>query len=245
MLALGGLAACPAAAQQAISPLKKEFLDSTFQALPGAAGAYYRRETEQLDSVKGIVRTYFLDGRRQEVSEVELRKGPVPNGTSETWFENGQLSYHATFEHGNRVGEMRLYYQNGQLKRRAQYTAPFASTGECFLENGQSVPFFEYEQMPVYPDGDGSNAAVVSAIQRGVKYPKDALRARRGGRVFVSFTVTSKGEVANVKVVREVFPSLDASVVQAVEHLKPFKPGLQDGRPVSVSFTVPVTFAIK
>lgn len=245
MLALSSLTALPAAAQQAIPPLKKEFLDSTFHVLPGEAGAFYRRETEHLDSVQGVVRTYFLDGRRQSVGEAELRKAAIYNGTFESWFGNGQLSHHEEFAHGKRVGEMRLYYRNGQLKRRAQYASPFGSTGECFSESGQLLPFFEYEQMPKYLKGDGSNAAVVRAIQNEVKYPRDALRARAEGRVFVSFTVTSKGEVADVRVVKGVFPSLDETVVMAVKQLKRFIPGRQDDRPVSVSFTVPVTFRVQ
>ncbi|MDB5234109.1 MAG: hypothetical protein JWR44_1102 [Hymenobacter sp.] len=239
------LFAAKASAQQTIAPINKEYLDSTQHVLPSAAGAFYRRETEKLDSVKGVVRTFFIDGRRQSVSEVEIRKHTVPNGTFESWFGNGQLSHHEVFDHGKRVGEMRLYYPNGQLKHRATYTTPFESTGECFLADGQAVPFFEYEQMPVYSQGDGGNRAVVAAIQQGVKYPRDALRARASGRVFVSFTVNSKGEVADTKVIKGVFPSLDEAVLQAVQRLKPFKPGQQDGRPVSVSFTVPVTFAIQ
>lgn len=245
MLAFGGLATLPVAAQKAVPPLKKEFLDSTFHVLPGEYGAFYRRETEHLDSVQGIVRTYFLDGRRQSVGEAELRKSAIYNGTFESWSDNGQLSHHEEFEHGKRVGEMRLYYRNGQLKRRAQYTSSFESTGECFTENGQSIPFFEYEQMPKYPKGDGGNAAVVRAIQNEVKYPRDALRARAEGRVFVSFTVTNTGEVADVRVVKGIFPSLDETVVTAVKQLKRFVPGRQDGRPVSVSFTVPVTFRVQ
>lgn len=246
LLACACLFAVEASAQQGTTPIKQEYLDSTFQVLPDATGARYRREVEQLDSVKSIERTYFIDGRRRSVSEVEFRKGSsIPNGTWEGWFENGQLSHHEVFDHGQRVGEMRLYYPNGQLKRRATYTKSFESTGECFLVDGKSVPFFEYEQLPVYSAGDGGNAAVVTAVQRAVKYPRDALRARAQGRVFVSFNVNNKGEVADIKVVKSVFPSLDAAVVQAVQQLKPFKPGLQDGKPISVAFTVPVTFAIQ
>ncbi|MBD2769018.1 TonB family protein [Hymenobacter sp. BT664] len=239
------LFAAEASAQQGITPIKKEFLDASFHVLPDAVGAYYRREIEQLDSIKGIERTYFIDGRRRSVCEVELRKSPICHGISESWHDNGQLSEHTEFDHGKRVGELRQYYENGQLKRRASYTAPFTSTGECFSKDGQPVPFFEYEQMPVYPDGDGSKQAIVAAIQQRVKYPMDALVAKKSGRVLVSFNVTRKGKVADIKVVQGVFPSLDRAVVQALQKLKPFKPGQVDGKPVVVGFAVPVSFAIE
>lgn len=243
LLSSGAISA--AQAQQSSYPLKTEFLDSANVVLPSAVGATFRRETEQLDSVKGIVRTFYLDGRRSSVSEVELRKEPIPNGTYESWFDNGQLDCHEVFEHGKRVGDMQLYYRNGQLKRQAHYTGPFESTGQCFAADGQVIPFFEYEQLPVYPDGDGGQQAIVVAIQRGVRYPKDALRAQREGRVYVSFIVNRSGRVADIKVVKSLFPSIDAAVVQAVNRLKIFKPGQQDGKEVAVSYTVPVTFRIQ
>ena len=36
-----------------------------------------------------------------------------------------------------------------------------------------------------------------------------------------------------------------AAAILAVQNLKRFKPGLQDGKPVQVSYTVPVSFSIK
>ena len=245
-LALGCLSSATASAQQIIPPLKKEFLDSTFAVLPSEVGARYRRETEHLDSVQSVIRTYGLNGKLLNTGEYELRrnKDNISNGTYESWFGNGQLSHHEEFEHGNRVGEMRIYYRNGQLRRRSHYTANMESTGECFLEDGQPAPYFEYEHMPVYPEGDGGNHVIVMAIQRGVKYPKDALRARQGGKVFVSFSIDAHGDVVNTRIVKGVFPSIDAAVVKAVQQLKRFTPGQQDGKPVTVSFTVPITFTI-
>ena len=169
----------------------------------------------------------------------------IANGTAETWFDDGQLGYHGEFAHGKQVGEFRLYYANGQLKRRQIMDAAHAGTGECFLENGQPTAFFEFEVMPVYSEGNGGFDAMVRAVMRNVKYPKDALKAKAEGKVLVSFVVNSKGEVADIKVVKGAFPSLDAAALWAVQQLKSFAPGQQDGKPVAVSFTVPITFRIQ
>ncbi|MBF9140229.1 energy transducer TonB [Hymenobacter properus] len=235
-----------ARAQQTAVSIKTEYLDSASVVLPSAQGAAYRCETEQVDAEKGFVRTFGMDGRRVGVREVEFQQGrPVAHGVAESWFENGQLRLHEEYMHGHRQGEMRLYYPSGQLKRRARYTKDFTSTGECFAADGQAVPFFEYEKLPVYPAGDGGPAAVVYAIQRGVKYPKDAIKAGKAGRVLVSFNVTKTGEVANVRVIEGVFPSLDEQVVQSIQRLKPFTPGQQDGEPIGVPYTIPVMFALQ
>ena len=62
------------------------------------------------------------------------------------------------------------------------------------------------------------------------------------GRVFVSFIVSETGNVRDSKVVKGIGEGCDEAVLLAVSQLPRFMPGKQNGRPVSVSFTVPVTF---
>lgn len=243
-----GLLACGAAsarAQQLVPPSKTEFLDSAYAVLPSAVGARYRRETAYADSVAGTVRTYFLDGKLRSVSPQEhLRKG-IAHGTFEEWHPNGQLHAHEVFAHGQRVGELRMYYASGQLKRRESYAAGSMSAGECFAGDGQPISFFAYEVMPLYSEGDGGFQAIVGAVARRVKYPREAIRHNITGRVFVSFAVDHSGQVVKVQVAQGVAASLDAAAVLAVQSLKRFQPGRQDGQPVAVSFTVPITFSIQ
>jgi len=107
-----------------------------------------------------------------------------------------------------------------------------------------SPPVYTYvENMPQLPGG-GGNAAIVAAIQRNVIYPKAALANRIEGRVFVSFYVDSEGQVREAKIVKGLDPEIDAAVIAAVQKLPRFRPGTQDGKAVSVTFTVPITFAI-
>ncbi|MCC3155544.1 TonB family protein [Hymenobacter sp. BT770] len=245
LLLLGGLGIEQASAQQIVPPTKTEYIDSTGAVLPSEIGAIGRRETTYTDSVGGVVRSYARNGKLRSSSSYEHIRKQFSHGVSESWFDNGQLSYHSEFAHNKQVGEFRTYYANGQLKRRQIMDAAHAGTGECFLENGQPTAFFEYEVMPVYSEGEGGFRDVVKTVMMNVKYPKEALRAKAEGRVFVSFVVTNKGEVANIKVVKSVFPSPDAAAVWAVQQLKSFTPGKQDGQPVAVSFTVPITFRMQ
>ena len=258
-----------AAAQQVIPPLKKEFLDSAWHALPSASGAVYRRETEYRDSTAGTVRDYYLSGQLQSREEFENVRKHRYNGTSEYFYESGQLKEQVEYIHGQHDGELRyyypdgqlqeresyvqdqpngeltLYYPTGQLKRREQYAAGKRTTGECFAPEGTPILFFEFEIMPRYSEGDGGFPAIVTAIARNFNYPKDARRAGIQGRVLVSFNVTPQGTVADVKIVEPLFPSVDAEAMQAVQRLKRFTPGQQDGKSVKVSFTVPITLKLQ
>ena len=243
-LLLASLASRPVLAQSGVAPLKKEFLDSTFQVLPSAVGARYRRETEYADSVGGEVRDYYLSGQLQSKARFDHIRKWVMHGAFDSYYANGQPEAHAEYVHGKRDGQLRNYYATGQLKRHETYAADERLSGECYAATGAAVPFFEYLQMPVYSEGDGSNEAIVRAVGRRVVYPRDAQRAAREGRVLVRFVVTTRGRVTDVQVVQSVWPSLDAAAVAAVQQLRRFTPGRRDGELAAVSFTVPITFTL-
>ena len=115
-----------------------------------------------------------------------------------------------------------------------------SSIGEAVVDK----PYTFVEQMPQLPGG-GGQLAIVMAIQKAVRYPSLALRNQVEGRVYVSFTVDSKGEVTDVKVVKGLGSGLDEETMRAIKTLPRFIPGKQNGREVSVSFTVPITFKIE
>ena len=99
------------------------------------------------------------------------------------------------------------------------------------------------EQMPQMPGGVG-NKAIIEAIQSHVVYPPQALRQALQGQVFVSFVVGEDGVVRDAKIVKGLGGGGDETVLAAVAQLPRFTPGQQAGRPVAVSYTVPINLAI-
>src|SRR6476469_962456 len=99
------------------------------------------------------------------------------------------------------------------------------------------------EQMPQLPGG-GGNAAVVAAIQRALVYPPEAMRKGVEGRVFVSMTVGADGLVSNEKIMKDIGSGCDEAVLAAVRKLPRFQPGTQQGQPVAVTYTLPITFKL-
>lgn len=245
LLVISGMTLWDASAQQVIPPLKKEFLDSTLAVLPSATNARYRRETEYVDSVGGVMRDYYLSGNLQSVGTFDHFRKKIYNGTFETFFADGKVESHAEFEHGKQVGELRIYYPAGQLKRREIYVNDKRTSGECYAVDGKSVKFFEYWQPPMYLGGNGSNQAIVAAVTRKVKYPMEARLANIEGRVVVSFVVDTKGLVTNIKIEKSASPVLDEAAIKAVKELKRFSPGRKDGELMAVSYTVPINFQFR
>ena len=65
------------------------------------------------------------------------------------------------------------------------------------------------------------------------------------GRVIVQFVVTKTGAIGNVKVVRSVDRDLDNEAIRVCKKLPNFIPGKQNGQPVNVWYTLPVTFKLQ
>lgn len=84
--------------------------------------------------------------------------------------------------------------------------------------------------------------AMLKFISDNIKYPK-GVEAK--GLVVVTFVVDQKGQVTDVKAVRSPHPALSAEAVRVIKKLKGWTPATQNGRPVSVSFTLPVRFDIR
>jgi protein TonB len=233
------------------------YLDANRHKLPSEAGAVERQETTYRDSVSGTLRTFYLpSGKPKLFSPLASVRKHLRHGTVSEYYESGQLRYQATFQAGKVVGDLVTYYPDGKPKRRDHHLPGQPLTGECFGPDGQPVAYYSYEQMPVYSEGAGDKAAVVRAVMMNTRYPIDALKQRVYGIVKVSFVVGKDGRVQDIrpnepkegevpKNIARAYESLQEAAMSAVRALKPFAPGRQDGEPVAVSFTVPVTFRIQ
>ena len=110
------------------------------------------------------------------------------------------------------------------------------------VEEKKEEIFKSVEQMPTFPGGD---AALMKYLSRHINYPAMAQENGVQGRVVVQFVVTKTGKVGEVKVVRSVDKDLDREAVRVCKSLPNFVPGRQNGQPVNVWYTLPVTFKLQ
>ena len=108
-------------------------------------------------------------------------------------------------------------------------------------EEEEEQIFMIVENMPEFPGGD---LALRKYIAENVKYPEIAKENGLSGKVFVQFVINQRGEVENVKIARGVDPALDKEAIRVVQNLPKWKPGSQRGKPVKVSYTVPINFQL-
>ena len=97
------------------------------------------------------------------------------------------------------------------------------------------------EEMPQYPGGP---SALFEYLSQNIKYPSVAEENGVQGRVLVTFVVERDGTITDVRVVKSVDPSLDKEAQRVVNSMPRWIPGKQNGSPVRVKYTVPVTFKL-
>ena len=98
------------------------------------------------------------------------------------------------------------------------------------------------EEMPDFP---GGVAKLSEYLQKNIKYPQMARESGIQGRVFVNFVVEPDGSVSHVNVMRSLGGGCDEEAMRVVKAMPKWKPGKQRGKPVRVSYILPVNFKLQ
>jgi len=111
---------------------------------------------------------------------------------------------------------------------------------ELLVENEKI--YTSVDNMPKFPGGENALGKYISS---SVIYPEKAIEQNIQGKVFVSFIITKNGDVANATTARTVHPLLDEEALRVINSLPRWSPGEQEGKPVNVSYTLPINFTLQ
>lgn len=81
-------------------------------------------------------------------------------------------------------------------------------------------------------------------LASNLKYPKTAMKNGIQGKVIIRFIVRKDGSVTDAKVVKSVDPLIDSEVLRCVKSMPKWEPGLNNGTPVSVFYSLPINFRL-
>lgn len=109
-------------------------------------------------------------------------------------------------------------------------------------QQAQEKIYDHIEQMPQFPGGE---TELLKWVAANVKYPQVCQENDIQGRVVVQFVVKKDGSIGPVKVVRPKDPDLDREAIRVIKSLPLFTPGRQNGVPVNVWYTLPITFRLQ
>lgn len=115
-------------------------------------------------------------------------------------------------------------------------------------------PILFPEQMPVFgkcvtDDREAREAcserALIEYIYDNLTYPSMARESGTEGTVFVSFVIDKHGKVKEAEIIRDIGAGCGQAAIKVFKNMPFWKPGKQNGRPVSVIFKIPIRFQLR
>ena len=95
------------------------------------------------------------------------------------------------------------------------------------------------EQAPVFP---GGMMQLMKWLTKNLRYPEVARRAKVSGKVVVAFMVNTDGSVSDVKLIKNVEPSLDREALRVVRMMPNWEPGISGGQVCRTLVHLPIVF---
>ncbi|AMR31602.1 hypothetical protein A0256_09285 [Mucilaginibacter sp. PAMC 26640] len=104
------------------------------------------------------------------------------------------------------------------------------------------LTFTAVDFVPEYPGGLG---AFSNYISRTLVYPDVAKLIGINGKVLISFIIERDGKVSSVTPVNCIGAGCESEAVKVLANSRAWKPGIQNGRPVRVQYSIPINFAVE
>lgn len=95
-------------------------------------------------------------------------KAGVRQGFSKGFYPNGQLYWVADYRNNELWGEFKVFYENGELKRKELYWAGLRKEKYCYNPEGEEIPFFEFSNTPLFPGGDYALQSYLRTKLKGI-----------------------------------------------------------------------------
>lgn len=89
------------------------------------------------------------------------------------------------------------------------------------------------------------NGDLISYLQKNLQYPAFAKENNIEGRVTVQFVVNEDGSIGNAIIKKGIGGGCNEEALRVIMNMPKWKPGMQNGHPVKVYYTLPITFMLQ
>lgn len=189
------------------------------------------------------------------------------------WIEN--IYETGFYDRGLKQGEWEIYYSDSTLRRKESYLngelhgnltvfdtlgnieyQKVYEFGELISSTRQDTTVILNEELPRFPGCEDlglapeefikcSDKKLVEYLSANIKYPRYSREAGIEGQAVVQFVINKDGQVTDIKVLNGVSRDIKQEVVRLVTEMPKWIPGMQDGNPVKVLFTLPIRFNLE
>lgn len=213
------------------------YLDKNYQLTQNKHEAFVYRCNRVIghDSISHM--TYW--GQSNLLKSANLTINGAINGLRVEYNEMGKLLDSAWYEDGNYLWRYR-FWNNGNLRRREFFNINdrVVIKGECFDSIGRIIPYYDFEIMPVF------NGDLFKFISDNITYPRQARKQNIEGRVVSQFIIMQDGSMSDIVILSSPDKLLSDATIEMLKKMPLWIPGLQEGEPVNVRYTLPVDFKL-
>ncbi|HXH99703.1 MAG TPA: TonB family protein [Sphingobacteriaceae bacterium] len=184
-------------------------------------------------NVKYKVTNYF------DTAGVQLVKDG--NGYTIETVNNDKITEEGGYVSGVRNGLWKTTNSGNSLYYEDIYNNGEFVSGKNFSPDGKVIVYTQKDVLPKFKGGINQFSQFLSYH---IKYPSDAKQDGITGRVLLSFVVEKDGTLTNIKVLNSIYPSLDEEALRVLHRSPKWEPGMQNGVPVKVQYTIPIVFKL-
>ena len=157
------------------------------------------------------------------------------------------------------LADIRNQNINSQKENKTQLTSTVKDTTQIKLQEEQQSEIEKtYTVVEKMPQFHGGEEALINYISQNIKYPREAIEKGVHGTILIRFIVNSKGKVVDPIFLKstvsedkkdknenlEVVELLNHEALRVINSLPDFIPGEQNGKKVSVYYTLPIVFSL-
>lgn len=219
------------------------FYDYKWNKIKSLIGARYYELTQKdsADPSKYVVRKYVRPKTLLEETSYSDSALKIQEGMYRKFYESGDLHLVVNFKNGKMDGDLISYWGEGQLKRKDKYENGNFISGKILNTNGRELEYYPFIILPSFRGGEKKLNAY---LKKELHYPPSAIEKKVEGIVQVGFTLSDKGVIRDVKLIKGVQEDLDAEALRVVRIMPRWNPKMIDGIGEEMFYIFPVRFEL-
>lgn len=105
--------------------------------------------------------------------------------------------------------------------------------------NTLQSPQIAMDKRPQFPGGDMN---MFKYVADNIKYTPELLASKASGRVIVKFVVQPDGSLTDFTILESFTPDAATEALRVLKAMPKWEPGISNGKAVSCSYVIPITF---
>ena len=102
-----------------------------------------------------------------------------------------------------------------------------------------SIADTSFNRLPEFPGGE---TALIKFLSQNLNHPKKPRGAKSTETVFVTFIVSTTGEIKDVQILKGQIKEFNEEVLRVVNLMPDWKPGFEKGIPIDFQYNLPIRF---